>query len=104
MHYLDNSATTCVYQDSAKVAYDIMTKNYGNPSSLHKMGYDASLALDNAREVIAKSVGAEPKEIYFTSGGTEANNLAVMGTVNAKREMAIKLSQQLLNTHQFWKQ
>lgn len=68
------------------------------------MGYDASLVLDNAREVIAKSVGAEPKEIYFTSGGTEANNLAVMGTVNAKREMAIKLSQQLLNTHQFWKQ
>lgn len=91
MHYLDNSATTCVYQDSAKVAYDIMTKNYGNPSSLHKMGYDASLALDNAREVIAKSVGAEPKEIYFTSGGTEANNLAVMGTVNAKKRNGNKI-------------
>ena len=91
MHYLDNSATTCVYQDSAKVAYDIMTKNYGNPSSLHKMGYDASLVLDNAREVIAKSVGAEPKEIYFTSGGTEANNLAVMGTVNAKKRNGNKI-------------
>ena len=63
MHYLDNSATTCVYQDSAKVAYDIMTKNYGNPSSLHKMGYDASLALDNAREVTARLLASVPPEV-----------------------------------------
>lgn len=91
MHYLDNSATTCVYEKSAKVAYEIMTNTYGNPSSLHNMGYDASLILDNSREIIAKSIGAEPKEVYFTSGGTEANNLAIMGAVNAKKRNGNKI-------------
>lgn len=91
MYYLDNSATTVVSDSAAKTAYDIMTKNFGNPSSLHNMGYDASLVLENARKVIASSLGAEEKEIFFTSGGTEANNLAIFGAVNAKRRQGNKI-------------
>ena len=91
MYYLDNSATTVVSENAAKTAYDIMTKNFGNPSSLHNMGYDASLILENARNVVALSIGAEEKEIFFTSGGTEANNLAIFGAVNAKRRQGNKI-------------
>lgn len=91
MHYLDNSATTVVNENAAKAAYDIMTKEYGNPSSLHTAGYNASLILDNSREVISKSIGVESREIVFTSGGTEANNLAVFGSVNARKRMGDKI-------------
>lgn len=91
MHYLDNSATTAVSESSAKLAYEIMTTNFGNPSSLHKVGYEASLVLDNARSLVAKSIGCEPKEITFTSGGTEANNLAVFGAVYAKKRQGNRI-------------
>ncbi|MCI6652532.1 MAG: cysteine desulfurase [Ruminococcus sp.] len=91
MYYLDNSATTVVSENVAKTAYDIMTKSFGNPSSLHNVGYDASLILENARKVVATSIGAEEKEIFFTSGGTEANNLAIFGAVNAKRRQGNKI-------------
>lgn len=91
MHYLDNSATTSVNEEAAKVAFKIMTTEYGNPSSLHTMGYNASLILDDARDTVAKSIGAEGKEVIFTSGGTEANNLAVLGAVNAKKRQGNKI-------------
>lgn len=91
MYYLDNSATTCVSEESAKVAFDIMTKEYGNPSSLHDMGYSSSKILENARKIVAKSIGADDEEIFFTSGGTEANNLAVFGALNAKRRNGNKI-------------
>lgn len=91
MHYLDNSATTCVSEKAGMVAYDIMTKEYGNPSSLHSMGYKASLILSDARGVVAKSLGAEEREVFFTSGGTEANNLAVLGAVRANHRRGNKI-------------
>lgn len=77
--YLDNSATTLVCDEAAKSIYNMLTVNYGNPSSLHKKGVDAQAALENSREIIAKKLGCEKNEIFFTSGGTEANNTAVFG-------------------------
>lgn len=77
--YLDNSATTKVCDTACEKALYMMNTNYGNPSSLHSKGLDAENILDEAREIISKKISAEMNEIYFTSGGTEANNLAVIG-------------------------
>ena len=90
-HYLDNSATTIVYKEVAEKVAEIMTVNYGNPSSLHSKGMEAEDELIKARHIIAKSLGAEDNEIYFTSGGTEANNLAILGTVNALKRRGNKI-------------
>lgn len=84
-HYLDNSATTKVSEKAAEKAMEIMTTEYANPSSLHSFGFRAAKELEKAREQIAKALGAESSEIYFTSGGTEANNLAILGAVQAHR-------------------
>ena len=80
-HYLDNSATTAVSEAVAKKVYEIMTENFGNPSSLHSLGIKAESVLEDARETVADSLGVKSDEIYFTSGGTESNNLAILGTV-----------------------
>lgn len=90
-HYLDNSATTQVYHKVAEKVLQLMTEKYGNPSSLHSKGMEAEEELIKARHVIAKSLGAEDNEIYFTSGGTEANNLAVFGTVKALKRRGNKI-------------
>lgn len=89
--YLDNSATTAVCRSAAQAAYDMMTQNYGNPSSLHAKGLEAEKEITKARHSIAKLLCAEKSEIYFTSGGTEANNLAVFGAVNARRRMGNRI-------------
>ncbi len=80
--YLDNASTTKVFDESAKIAYEVMTKSFGNPSSVHGMGLDASHLLECAREKILKSAGADSKKynLTFTSSGTDADNLAVLGT------------------------
>ena len=85
MHYLDNSATTAVSPAAAQKALEIMTGNFGNPSSLHTLGIRAEHELEAARKEIALAIGADSGEITFTSGGTEANNLAVFGAAEAKR-------------------
>ncbi|MGN1138926.1 MAG: cysteine desulfurase family protein [Ruminococcus sp.] len=90
-HYLDNSATTSVYREVAEKVAEIMTVNFGNPSSLHSKGMEAEDELIKARHIIAKSLGVEDNEIYFTSGGTEANNLAVLGAVNALKRRGNKI-------------
>ncbi len=84
-HYLDSSATTPVDPRAARVAYDLMTVEWGNPSSLHDRGFAARQALEHAREQVARGLGASPEEIVFTSGGTEANNLAIFGAAAALR-------------------
>jgi cysteine desulfurase len=79
--YLDNSATT---QPSAEVTTAILqglTEVYGNPSSLHHQGFVAEKFLKEARQRVANALGAIPEEIVFTSGGTEANNLALLGVI-----------------------
>ena len=83
--YLDNSATTRVYKESAELAADVMYNSYGNPSSLHRKGIEAEKLIKKAKEQIAKTIKATPGEIYFTSGGTEADNLAIIGGCGANR-------------------
>ena len=81
--YLDNSATTVVCKPAADKAYAVMTELYGNPSSLHTLGFAAEQELDAARQSVAALMGVPSEGVVFTSGGTEANNLAVLGSVAA---------------------
>lgn len=83
--YLDNSATTKPTKEAADRVYKLLTEDFGNPSSFHKEGLIANEQMRIAREAIAKSLSCQADEIYFTSGGTEANNLAVFGTAYANR-------------------
>ncbi|MFO7262987.1 MAG: cysteine desulfurase family protein [Bacillota bacterium] len=86
MIYLDHAATTPVHPEVAEAMRPLLLEKYGNPSSLHRYGREARAAVDEARETIAESLGAEPGEIVFTSGGTEADNLALVGVAWAARE------------------
>lgn len=81
--YLDNGATTRQYDEVTSLIYDVSKNIYGNPSSLHTKGIEAEKLVNSAREAIAASLSAESKEIYFTSGGTESNNLAIRGYLDA---------------------
>ena len=81
MIYFDNSATTKPCETAIKYINSALNENWGNPSSLHSLGIYAENVLDKTRKAIAKSIQAEQQEIYFTSGGTEANNIAVLGAV-----------------------
>ncbi len=83
--YLDNAATTPVSQDVADTMREIMLKVYGNPSSLHKKGMEAEKVLLQTRMLLARQLGVQDKEILFTSGGTEANNLAVSGILESRK-------------------
>lgn len=89
--YLDNSATTRVYKEAAQAAFEVMTEFYGNPSSLHTKGIEAEKIMEEARKDIASAMGANPDGLYFTSGGTEANNLAVIGGALAKKRRGNKV-------------
>lgn len=83
--YLDNSATTAAYPECGELVYSVMTKGYGNPSSLHRKGIEAEKEVKTAAKRIAAALNANEKEIFFLSGGTEADNLAILGTADAKR-------------------
>lgn len=89
--YLDNSATTRPYDEAAQVVYDTMINNYGNPSSLHRMGKRAEDLLTESRETIAGTIFCKPDEVYFTSGGTESDNLAIIGYALANRRRGNKI-------------
>ena len=81
--YLDNSATTRAYDDVIALMCTVMQKDYGNPSSLHNKGVQAENHIKRAKEQIAKTLKIETKEIFFTSGGTESDNLAIIGAAFA---------------------
>ena len=83
--YLDNAATTPVAKEVVKAMMPFFDADFGNPSSLHRYGIEAKYALDNFREIIAKSINADPEEIVFTSGGSESDNLAIRGVAEAYR-------------------
>ncbi len=77
--YLDHAATTPVRREALEAMWPFLTGEFGNPSSRHRLGEQAARALDDARARVAAVLGARPAEIVFTSGGTEADNLAVKG-------------------------
>ena len=83
--YLDNSATTRVSPAAARRALEVMTEDYGNPSSLHRRGFLAEQALTGARQQLAEMLRVRREEVWFTSGGSEGNNLAVLGGALAAR-------------------
>lgn len=87
MIYFDNSATTRCSDGAMKIMQECLQVNFGNPSSLHKMGYRGKDYLKESRETIASILKCQPKEIYFTSGGTEGNNLAIRGAAEAKKRL-----------------
>lgn len=84
--YMDNAATTPVKQEVLDAMIPYFTEKYGNASSIYRLGREAKTALDEAREKIAKVFNAKSKEIYFTSGGSEADNWAIKGVALANRE------------------
>ena len=81
--YLDNAASTKISSGVLEKMMESYSKNYGNPSSTHKLGQKARAAIETARSMIAGYIGVESKEIIFTSGGAEGNNLAIRGALNA---------------------
>lgn len=89
--YFDNSATTAPCCEAVKAVSDAMTRCWGNPSSLHFQGNLAKELLDNSREAIAARLSCKPEEIFFTSGGTESNNLAVRGAAYQMRRMGRRI-------------
>jgi cysteine desulfurase len=84
--YLDHAATSPMHPDVVDTMVPFMTEIFGNPSSIHFFGRQSRHAIDEAREMVAKSIGAKANEIIFTSGGTEADNLALIGVATANRQ------------------
>lgn len=83
--YFDNAATTMVYPEVKELMVKLFLNDFGNPSSLHKKGVDAENYIKEAKARIAKEIKCKDKELVFTSGGTESNNLAIIGAALAKR-------------------
>ncbi len=83
--YLDNGATTRVLEEVKDEMVKVLMDDYGNPSAMHTKGVEAEKYLKNTRELIAKSLKVDAGEIYFTSGGTEGNNIAIFGTALANQ-------------------
>lgn len=79
--YFDNAATTPIHPEVVKVMADMMMNNYGNPSSIHAQGREVKTMVEDARRTVAKLMGCTPGEICFTSGGTEADNMAIRQSV-----------------------
>ncbi len=89
--YFDNSATTKVSESVKEIVLKTMTKDFGNPSSMHMVGVEAEKYIKDAKDNISNILKVDPKEIYFTSGGTESNNLAVIGTAMANKRSGNKI-------------
>ncbi len=89
--YFDNSATTAPCCEAVNAVSDAMTRCWGNPSSLHRAGNLANELLENSRKDIANRLSCAPEEIFFTSGGTEGNNLAVIGAAHQMRRMGRRI-------------
>src|SRR5680860_69406 len=97
--YLDHSATTPVDQEVAAIMMTYYTEKYGNPSSVHGFGREAKQGLEEARRQVAALIGATPQEVIFTSGGTESDNLAILGTAQAMRKKGKHLITSAIEHH-----
>jgi len=90
--YMDNCATTPVAKEAVKEMEPYYNRKFGNPSSLHYQGVEADKALQDYRERLAKLINADTEEIYFTSGGTEGDNIAIFGTTHGKKGVLVTSS------------
>ena len=84
--YLDNSATTAVSEEVLNEMEPYFREAYGNPSTLYSVGREAKKGLDKARQRVADAINADPKEVFFTGCGSEADNWALMGVANALKD------------------
>lgn len=84
--YLDHAATTPIHPEVSKTYIEAMNNVFGNPSSIHALGRSSRKLIDDSRKTIATAINADPAEIIFTSGGTEADNIAVFGTASSMQE------------------
>ena len=84
--YLDHNATTPLHPEVLDAMMPFLREKFGNPSSIHSFGREAKVAVDEAREFVAQALDAEPAEIFFTSGGTESDNLAMKGVAYLNRK------------------
>ncbi|MGH9117467.1 MAG: cysteine desulfurase family protein [Acidimicrobiales bacterium] len=87
--YLDHAATTPMRPEAVEAMLPFLTESYGNPSGAHRMARAARRAIDDARDTMAELIGCEPGEVVFTSGGTEADNLAVLGVHDVRGGVAV---------------
>jgi len=81
--YLDNAATTSMLPEVIDTMKSYMTEYYGNPSGLYSVGFKVKNILDDCRKTIAQTINVSPKQIYFTSGGTEGDNWVIKGVAEA---------------------
>lgn len=108
--YLDNSATTKCYENVREIVGKVMCDDYGNPSSMHRKGVEAERYIKEAKETLAKLLKVQEKELFFTSGGTESDNLAVIGCARANHRAGKHLITSsiehpaILNTMQYLEQ
>lgn len=89
--YLDNSATTRPYDEVAKEISDVMLQSFGNPSSLHRLGFEAEKKLKASRLALAQALGVDASEVYFTGSGTEGDNIAILGGARALKRKGKKI-------------
>lgn len=91
MIYFDNASTTKISEPVLNILTDFLKNDFANPSSLHSLGFEAENKITRARRQIASVIKAKPEEIYFTSGGTEANNTAILGIADAYKRQGNKV-------------
>lgn len=91
MIYFDHAATTPVHPEVITAVNDVLQKHYGNPSSLHTRGRETKELLETARGQVASLIGAQPNEVFFTSGGTESDNLALWGVICTQKEQGLHI-------------
>src|SRR5713226_2263649 len=96
--YLDNNATTPVLPEVLEAMRPYFAEHFGNASSIHHHGQQTRAAVERARESVAKLLGARPQEIVFTSGGTEADNLAVFGLVKPGSLKLLKVGDHIISS------
>ena len=82
--YLDNAASTPISPETIDAMTTVLSDCYGNPSGAHKMAREARRLIDDARDTLSHGLGCDPKEVIFTAGGTEADNLAIFGTKGSR--------------------
>lgn len=98
--YLDNSATTMAYRSVGELVQKVMCEDYGNPSSMHNKGVEAEKYIKEAKETFARLWKVQEKEVYFTSGGTESDNMALIGAARANKRAGNHLTHHPSSTRQ----